>query len=542
MAFRILVIAVVVAGCFDPSLGDRPFRCQMSMSCPSGYECVGGWCTNGGGGGGGGVDAAIGVDGPLPGDVDAPVAGDARAIDARPRVDAPPIVDGQGAPDACAPGTFVQCQDENVALVCSDSGYDVEDCAFRCNDALGRCEQCDPGKPTQCAGNLRITCSPEGRITGSETCPGFCLEASGGARCAVLEPTNLPRDLCDQPAAKPRRFTADLEIKTDTCTDGTIVPQTGGPAICLLEYTTLVIDPGVLVSGVGRNALAFAADTIQMGGYISVSAEGVTSGAGAVTDGTGHTAETAYSAAGGGAGFGTAGGLGGTEDVLITVAGGPPYGNAQLSPLIGGSRGGRAGTSPQLCTVNCPTPASGGGGGGALQLVACKQITFGVVSRVLAVGGGAGGGFQQYMTSVATAGGGAGGGSGGAILIESPVVEVQIAAFFAATGGGGGGGGGLEEGTNGGVGEDGQPDRAAFGGGRGSPYAGRGGGGGIRDAAGVYGTVPADGETVQLPRYGAGGGGGAAGRIRFNTAPTSPIDPRTFIVLPYPSVGSVAGH
>jgi hypothetical protein len=523
---------LALVGCFDPTFPPGSLRCGAEALCPSGYACREGLCVNGPGPlvdapAGGPADAPPGVT------VDAPVSG---GPDARPIPDAPP------QPDGCAPGTFVQCQSETVALFCGAAGYEVRTCEHRCNAGARRCEQCDPARATQCSGDDVVTCTAGGEIAAATPCPAFCLPDTDGARCAVLLPTNLPADLCDAPAERPRRITADVTIDTDTCTGGRVVPQQAAPSICLLEYTDLVIEPGVLVTAAGRNALALAADTITHGGYLVVSASGVASGSGSVGDGTGGTTVGAFSSAGGGAGFATPGAKGGTEDVLVTVPGGAAYGNAELRPLVGGSKGGVAGVTAQLCNVDCPRIAEGGGGGGALQLVGCRSIRFGVASQVLAVGGGGRGGFQQLGTSAPTAGGGAGGGSGGAILVESPRVEIGIAAFFAATGGGGGGGGGLESGTAGGNGESGQADRAASGGLRGSPYAGRGGAGGVRDAAGVIGAPPVDGEPTQLPAYGAGGGGGAAGRIRFNTSPASPVDPRTFIILPYPSVGTVAGH
>jgi hypothetical protein len=152
---------------------------------------------------------------------------------------------------------------------------------------------------------------------------------------------------------------------------------------------------------------------------------------------------------------------------------GQTYGNASISPLMGGSGSG----------CNC------GGGGGAVQIVAGTSITIGT-NGFISAGGSAGYG---------------GGASGGAILLEAP--SVVIRGNLAANGGGGRGyANGSTSGTSG------TPnDQPAPGG---APNGGTSGGAGSAGASvngGAAGAV-LDG----VPGFSAAGGGGA-GWIRINT-------------------------
>jgi hypothetical protein len=158
------------------------------------------------------------------------------------------------------------------------------------------------------------------------------------------------------------------------------------------------------------------------------------------------------------------------EEETPGAAGGATYGNARLTPLVGGSSGG----GPY-----------GGAGGGALQLVAGDEIQIGPFGVVDAGGGGGG------NTS-------SGAGSGGALLLESKRVRVQ--GILAANGGGGGAAQG------GSPGQDGRPDAVPAA----SEIPSLGGQGSAADEPnGADGTFMTQNQAL--------GGGGGAGRIRINT-------------------------
>lgn len=196
--------------------------------------------------------------------------------------------------------------------------------------------------------------------------------------------------------------------------------------------------------------------------------------------GVGATGDTD---AGGGAGYGAVGGAGGTSG-FTPAAGGPAYGDATIMALLGGSGGGAGGASSATLS------ARGGGGGGGVQLVSNASII--VAGSINAGGcGGAGG---------ATApGGGGGGGGGGTVLLEAP--DITVVGAVAANGGGGGGGGASAQ-----PGSNATADAVAAVGGP-SNHGDGGAGGNAAHPAGNAGANNA---------Y-AGGGGGAVGRLRFET-------------------------
>jgi hypothetical protein len=541
------ILALLCAtACFDPALPAGVFLCAAEEPrCPPGLTCEGEVC----GRAATGVDAPPIVDAPLTVDGSADArAFDARpSFDARPPVDAPPSVDAPPPPDGgCVPGTFVQCQGANAALFCTTDGVEVRPCAFQCNAEARRCENCNPERDRQCVADTVITCSAAGEITSTLPCTGQSFCHAPEARCAILSPTNLPPAVCDSAAPDARTISADVAIDTDLCADGVKVPQSGGaPAICMLRYSTFAVEAGAILGATGKNALAIVATgRMDINGGITVGAVGARPGAGAIEAGAGGAGDDLYSDGGGGGGHGTDGASGATEDAQRTIPGGRRYGGDEISPLAGGSPGGRGGVEPSVCTVDCPVIARGGGGGGAVQLVGCKTLRFAALSAVAATGGGGEGGFAAIVnqTPLGRAGGGGGGGAGGAILIESPNLASPNVTFLSAAGGGGGGGGGLALGTRGGDGGDGAVSGPGPGGTPGAPPAGGGGAGGSRNSAGTSGAEPVGGETVQQPLHGAGAGGGAAGRIRIHTRADLPDDSFVGSFIPFPTFGVVKVH
>jgi hypothetical protein len=224
-----------------------------------------------------------------------------------------------------------------------------------------------------------------------------------------------------------------------------IVPQSGGPELCVIAGTTVTVS-GTFVAIGTRPLVLVATDAVNVPGTLDVSSKlvGSRKGAGAGT-GTCTTPGAGANDAGGGGGgaggsFGTAGGKGGTGDLntsdLPTGAGtGGLAGTAQAAPtmLRGGCSGARGGEGDVAGGAHPGGVA--GDGGGAVYLIAGKTIT--IDGGVFASGAGGG----ANSASAGSEQGGGGGGAGGMIGLDAPTVKVS--GRVAANGGGGGGGGGL---------------------------------------------------------------------------------------------------
>lgn len=219
---------------------------------------------------------------------------------------------------------------------------------------------------------------------------------------------------------------------------------------------------------------------------------------------------------GSGGGYGAEGGKGGGNANVAAA-----NGNAKLTPLRPGCRGGKSG-EPKPVSNNSMSGASsapGGLGGGALGISARGKVIVSQTASVVAngTGGGAGdahkGKTDQCQTgdSQSCDSGGGGGGSGGAILIEGASVTImgQVCAV-----GGGGGSGGAENGV---VGAGGATSTScAVASGAATPSASAGGAGGAVAPAG-------NGAAGSCGFTSAGGGGGSVGRIRIRAKGTPNI-------------------
>jgi hypothetical protein len=261
----------------------------------------------------------------------------------------------------------------------------------------------------------------------------------------------------------------------------TITQNDGSPAD-LYVLQSLEVDTTAALALSGPNPIiiaVFGAADIQ--GTLSVTAsfqDGTAGGfspGGAPGPGSGQSGVGTYDWSGGGGGaYCGAGGVAVASAGTAVAPGGVAYGNATITPLLGGSAGGGGGGFP----------AGGGAGGGAIQIIAGTSITVGAVGAITAGGGGGSGGNSG------------GGGSGGAILLEAPTVT--IAGTLAANGGGGG-----PTGAN--ASANAQPAS-----------------GGLDGDSNVVGGAGSAGATINgSPAVSAdksqGGGGGGAGRIRINT-------------------------
>lgn len=274
-----------------------------------------------------------------------------------------------------------------------------------------------------------------------------------------------------------------------------LIEQSDGSQIGVYYARNIRIDPKASLELAGVNAGALVAlGEMRIFGSIDAAPSGSGKSPGGYTHdgsddpgagGPGGGAPGGDSNASAGGSYGGRGGRGAATPGYASAEPGEPYGTLELTPLVGGSAGGRG-------YMN-----GGGSGGGALQLVAGKRLLVGPNARINC-GGGAGltggaAGNQQ----------GHGGGSGGGLLLEAPIVE--IAGVLAANGGSAGAGsfGSLR-------GQDGLASD--------QPAVGSAPGGGWPPGARGSAGTQIDGEDgITLPNGKVGGGGGGAGRIRINT-------------------------
>ncbi|HTR52521.1 MAG TPA: hypothetical protein VMJ10_17525 [Kofleriaceae bacterium] len=392
----------------------------------------------------------------------------------------------------------------------------------------------DADSTCTCNGN-NLSCS--GAMT---TCPLGCVPQVGGARCALLAPSNGVDPMLATAVSDPITISGAATLDTDTgaitgsltrtAGSGVIAgigfaQETVGAPMGVFVFSSLAVTAtGSLQLTGSRSAVFLVRHSATIAGTIDGSGgkcgtgqacAGPGGGAGATIaatpggcgpGGTGamDTASNADSGGGGGGG-GASGGGGGDGGAIAAGGGGAGCIAATLVPLVGGSGGGGGGPGAAAAR-------SGGGGGGALQITALDQIDI-TGTITMAGAGGQGGGSQAV--SPFNGGAGCGGGAGGGILLEAIAVTIEAGAVVAANGGGGGGAAdGPKDGADG-----------ANGAASGTPAAGGlAGNGGPGTAGGAGGAGTATALTAQdAPATdNGGGGGGAAGRIylRAAAAPT----------------------
>jgi hypothetical protein len=377
-------------------------------------------------------------------------------------------------PSGLACGTDHQCHD--ACQTASDCKVGGEVCtAGSCVDGSGASTADGGGEGGSSGGE-------GGGVDGGADATGDAPVSDGPAKPADAGPlgflaSNLPPSNVTPP--DPDAGTAVISTQCNDClpvTPTTITQNDGSTAsLYVLDSLTIQSNASLTLTGLApvilvvlgpvdiQGLLSVAAPTTGAGGPGGF-ASGPSSGPGTGTPG----GEGAYaSAAPGGAGYCGAGGEGSSQTTSEAPPGGTAYGNATITPLIGGSAG-----------ATWSTQYGSGGGGGALEIASSTSITVGTYGAINA--GGAGG--QANATSA--------GGSGGAILLEAPAVTV--AGTLAANGGGGGPGGASALASA-------QP---ATGGVSAAAVGGDGSGG-----------TTLNGQDAT----GGGGGGGGAGWIRINT-------------------------
>ncbi len=329
-------------------------------------------------------------------------------------------------------------------------------------------------------------------------------------------------------------------VASGGCTE--MVPQAGGPALCVIAGTTIDIPAAVTIRAfaVSQNAadtgthplVLVATDSITIEGTIDVAshvndtlAGGIPAlGAGARTavgcaatglDGTmgkpvGGSSNDSYGGGGGAGGsYGSLGGAGGSGGNNNNIGHGNPVLGTVPNLLVGGCPGGTGGTGDGGLGAG-----AGGNGGGAVYLLAGKSIT--ITGKINASGAGGGAGGPGNFSS----GGGGGGGSGGMIGFEAPSVAIMTGAAVYANGGGGASGSGQNQGDSGSPGVDPTGPATAAGGGTGKDGGGGGGAGAVSAGTGAAGTKGGGNNTAQ--ECAGGGGGGGTGVIHiFSTQPAT---------------------
>jgi hypothetical protein len=404
---------------------------------------------------------------------------------------------------SCTPSELLGCADATTAIACNSSGDGIASTACGsagCNASAMRCNQCAPNAPVcEADGRTLDMCDATGIPQAIETCALGCVTA----HCASIVPPYLP-DVCDASA-----ITATTTFSGGTIDPGldmtcaAIVPQAGGPDVCVIRSGTISISGTLVVAGPTGSEpsrpIAFVADhDLSVDGTIVLSAIGPSPGAGGSVISSGVPG--AISKGGGGAGSFTAGGNGADGN-----GGTGGLGGAAIAPPISIFAGGAGAGS---CIGNQCTRAGtytfGGGGGGGIFLVSCRGAVS-VAGGVIASGGG-GQGARLGVSAILPP---SGGGAGGNVVIAG--ASVSVTGSFFANGGGGGGSCNNQVSTPcpGGDGGDGQSSTNVASGGTSSSNSPGGDGG-----TGV--SIPGNGTTSgNIPPGPGGAGGGAAGHFQI---------------------------
>jgi hypothetical protein len=299
-----------------------------------------------------------------------------------------------------------------------------------------------------------------------------------------------------------------------------VAQELAGPELALLEVRRLTSTAMIQVVGTRPLVIAARAE-IYLDGDLDVSAHGSVAGPSGSASGLGQgvgvggvTGANNLDSGGGGAGFGEAGGDGGTAmngaATALPGARGATYGEASLPVLLGGSGGGPSAAPCRL----------GGAGGGAVQLT--TGLLLEISGSVRAGGGGGAGGNGALPGCSPTYSGGAGGGSGGAIYVQAP--RIGGGGVLAANGGGGGGGTFDLMSSGGPAGDDATGLGVAAGGVYTGGIVGGYTNGGVGGAGGAAGVPAATAPTIVDTNANAGGGGGGVGRIFVDVPDTEIIE------------------
>jgi hypothetical protein len=429
--------------------------------------------------------------------------------------------------ESCEPGEFQACAGDQLTR-CNTTGTATETivCELGCSEALAGCRLCE-ASTTACTNGTVATCDADGRPTATRECPLGCF--ADEPRCREIVPSNgldaLLGDSTGEDVVIPDGSSIDVATgllslpggATTTIPWHVIPAMTGGVPIRAWAARSFRIGDLSFVAGRDPAAVAFVGDedvvvtgTLDISGAARRAPGSIDSGPCTGVDGylTRYDGKDLY-VGGGGAGYATPGGNGGSSDLpSLPSPGGQPFDNADLIPLRGG----------------CDAIA-GGRGGGALQLVAGRRVVLRDGAVVNANGGGGRTATQGFTWMT-------GGGSGGAILIEAPTVSIEASSALVANGGGGGSAGAA--GAAGQVSAEPAPVAPCTG------FCAPGGAGGTRSQAAQAGGSA--GRPANLPGDNVfdGAGGGSAGYIRINTANGTYQRATDAIESPAPTTGRLA--
>jgi hypothetical protein len=387
----------------------------------------------------------------------------------------------------------------------------------------------EPGATLRCEASQLVVCGEDG-FEASSTCPLGCHDEE--LRCNDVDPSNGLAEYLDAAASAPAVDLSDgatINTVTGEIRDGAgalvpvpsfllPAPQNGVPIRVFAVSAWRSGEIEVIASDASAPALAIVSRRdLVLHGFLNL-AQLYRTSAGSILDvanpcrgksgGTTTVNGHIQSGGDGGAGNSKPGGRGGfVENATSGGQGGEAFVNPDLVPLRGGCPGG-------------PTAS----GGGAVQLVSNARILVDGSGRPAGVDASGAGGYSSAQFEQP-----GGGGSGGGVLLEAPITELIGSAILVANGGGGGAyhdgdaSPGLRS-TFPAPGAPGQP-----------PRYGNGGSGGTNSA-------PTDGQTVDLVSTEirvAGGGGGAAGYIRINTADGSFTSTSGAVVSPTASTATI---
>jgi len=442
---------------------------------------------------------------------------------------------------SCTANAFEAC-DGNSAVVCNASGdnYSSQQCTNGCDPTIG-CRVCAAGE-TVCANGEVQTCDATGAVTSSTKCPLGCFEDQ--PRCRDIDPSNGLAQYMDMATAGPDLVMSGGQLnvpsgKVGTLSGGpanvavfTVAATSGGAPMAVIPLHSLMLSGSVqLVSDTGDDAapavVFVVAGKVEINGTLRLApgADDTTDypppGAISAGDCVGappkaQLDQDAYFAGGGGGGGATVGGAGGAQ-YFPASAGGVAFVHPDLQPLRGGCAGGTGNGGYR------------GLGGGALQITSRTEIYVGANAIIDANGlsgisdPGDGTPFTQLYPT--------GGGAGGGVLMEAPVVSLDSGSLIVANGGAGASGDGH-------VGTSPSGRTPAHGGVCAEPAAlcTNGGDGGSVDGPGR--TAASITYTTQKELY-TGGGGGAVGIIRINTATATFVQASDVYLSPMPSTGSI---
>lgn len=358
---------------------------------------------------------------------------------------------------------------------------------------------CAPLAFEACRGDEAIVCNATGDDYDVTHCEGGCSAEAGGCKPTRIIPRYLPT-ACDHLATEPELTISEsltLNTDVDANCNGGVFDQLNGPDICVLRYAKITIARNRALAVSGGRALALVADqSLTIDGILDVSASGPINGPGGGLTKSPNT--HAYSPfGGGGAGFKTAGGAGGshTADGGALNGGAPATDPAHLVDLVGGVQ-----SMDWSSGLGFWSP---GGAGGAATVISCRG-TVSVFGLVDVGGGGGRGAFGDFFENLVPA---SGGGSGGNVVLQGMIVVVTGYMF---ANGGGGGAGMTSVGARAGADGTRSDSESAPGGAR-QLFEGAGG------AGGREGATPGPGEKPLNDYFTAGAGGGSTGFFQTYT-------------------------